>query len=94
MALLNTSQASRSAHTDNDPGIQIKLNQQSPDSSYAYTTDDIINGTASIKVGHDVDFDDLDIAFEGLCYIIVFVAYLFTRFRHVEDFHTVAIFSE
>lgn len=75
MALLIASQGSKNAHTDKDPEIQIKLDQQGSGNSYAYTTDEVISGTVSIAVGREIDFDDLDIAFEGMCCISIFIDY-------------------
>lgn len=66
------SQGFRVAHKHNGPDIQINLGELNPGSSYTYTTDDSINGTVSIAVGHDIHFDDIDISFEGLCTVIIF----------------------
>lgn len=66
-----TSQGSRIADKHNGREIQINLDELNPDSSCTYTTDDSINGTISITVGHDMQFDDIDISFEGLCTVII-----------------------
>lgn len=68
------------AHKHNVPDIQINISELNPDSSYTYTTDDSINGTVSIAVGHDTHFDDIDISFEGLCTVIIFVTCLYMEF--------------
>lgn len=47
------------------PRIQIDLDQPSV---YTYTTGDHIDGTVNVAVDHDVQFDDIEITFEGTFY--------------------------
>lgn len=47
------------------PRIQIDLDQPS---AYTYTTGDRIDGTVNVAVDHDVQFDDIEITFEGTFY--------------------------
>ena len=47
------------------PRIQIDLDQPSV---YTYTTGDRIDGTVSVTVDQDVQFDDIEITFEGMLY--------------------------
>lgn len=44
------------------PRIQIDLDRPS---LHTFTTGDHINGTATLTVDHELQFDDLEITFEG-----------------------------
>lgn len=47
------------------PKISIDLAGQEAGFVASYSTWDRIDGTVTVEVDHDVQFDDLDIAFEG-----------------------------
>ena len=53
------------------PKVSIDLVGQGPSPIFTYTTWDRIEGTVSIEVDHDTQFDDIEIAFEGLCPVLM-----------------------